>query len=260
MMTRIGRFVLALCAAGICLGQQAALRPGANSVPVRGVAQSVYYYPGGAGAAQRPCVLFAPGDGGWRGFAVTMARQMAAWGYDVYGLDTKQYLESFTGRTTLEESQVISDLRVLADAVRQTRRVALVGWSEGAGLMTLAAAGPLKDGYAGLITIGLGDENVLAWRFSDNLTYITKKRPNEPTYSAMSYMPRISPLPLVMLQSTKDEYVPRVEAERLFGAARDPKRLVTIAAQNHRFDGAQAEFFRQLRQALESFAESGPRP
>jgi fermentation-respiration switch protein FrsA (DUF1100 family) len=57
-----------------------------------------------------------------------------------------------------------------------------------------------------------------------------------------------------MVHSTGDEYVPRGEAERLFQAAREPKRFVTVAAQNHRFDGAHAEFFRQLREVLDSFA------
>jgi pimeloyl-ACP methyl ester carboxylesterase len=250
-MTRTLRSLLALSTVGLCMAQSTPLRPGTNSVPVRGVPQAIYYYPGGAGSQERPCVLFAPGDGGWRGFAVALARQVAAWGYDLYGLDTKGYLESFTGKTTLRENDVMTDLQTLADAVRGKRRVALIGWSEGAGLMALAAAAPSKESYAGLITMGLGDKNVLGWRLSDNLTYLTRKQPNEPAFSALSYMPKIAPVPLVMLQSGKDEYVGVDEAKRLFQAAADPKRLVLIEAQNHRFEGAQPEFFRQLREALE---------
>lgn len=253
------RLALLLSAVGSCIAQTLPLRPGANSIAVRGVPQSVYYYPGGGGSAERPCVLFAPGDGGWRGFAITVAEQVAGWGYDVYGLDTKHYLESFSGKAALKETDVMTDMRILAEAVCGKRRVVLLGWSEGAGLMTLAAAAASKEAFAGLITMGLGDRNVLAWRFADNLAHLTRKQPNEPVFSALSYLPRIAPLPMVMLQSAKDEYVGRDEANRLFNAASQPKRLVVIDARNHRFEGAHPEFFRQLRQALE-WAIAGPKP
>lgn len=243
----------------LCAAQPVPLRPGRNSIPVRGVPQAVYYYSGGAGRLDRPCILFLPGDGGWRGFAVTVATQLAAWGYDVYGLDTRAYLEGFTGRTVLKEEDVAMDMRSLAEAVRGKRQVVLLGWSEGAGLLVLGAAAPAKDAYAGLITMGLGDKNVLAWRFVDNITYLTKRPPNEPGFSALRYMSRISPLPLVMMQSANDEYVGRDEANRLFNMAAEPKRLVLIEAQNHRFDGAQPEFFRQLKQALEWITVAGPK-
>jgi pimeloyl-ACP methyl ester carboxylesterase len=223
------------------------------------VQQSVYYFSGGAGALEHPCVVFLPGDGGWRGWAITVATQVAGWGYDLYGVDTKAYLESFTGKTTLKETDVMADIRTVAEAVRGRRRVALIGWSEGAGLVALAAATPSKGAYTGLITISLGDTNVLGWKFADNLTYLTGKQPDEPTFSALSYIPRIAPLPLVMLQSTKDEYIGRDEANRLFNAAAEPKRFVPVEAQNHRFDGAQPEFFRQLRQSLEWVASAGPK-
>ena len=133
------------------------------------------------------------------------------------------------------------------------------GWSAGAGLTTLAAASPSKQGYAGLIAIGLGESNILAWSLVDTLTYITKKQPDEPTYSVLPYLSQVAPLPLVMLQSTGDEYVPRGEARRLFAAAAEPKRLVEVTARDHRFGGGQAEFLRQLKDSLEWVAAGGPR-
>src|SRR6185295_8774725 len=76
--------------------------PGRNSAWVRSQAQDIYFYP--AQGALRGSVLFVPGDGGWRGFAIDIAQVIAQGGYDVYGLDTKRYLESFTGRTALRET------------------------------------------------------------------------------------------------------------------------------------------------------------
>ena len=259
-MIDILRSMLVWSGVGLCMAQSVELRPGKNSVAVRGVPQAVYYYPGSDPSHERGCILFAPGDGGWRGFAITVAKEAAGWGYDVYGLDTKEYLESFTGNKSLQQTEVMTDLRAVAEVVRGKRRVALIGWSEGAGLMALAGAAGSKEAYAGLITMGLGDKNVLGWRFFDNLTYLTKKQPHEPVFYASSYMPRIAPLPLVMLHSANDEYVGRDEATRLFSAAMEPKRLVVIEAQNHRFEGAQREFFRHLQEALEWTTVARPKP
>ena len=117
---------------------------GKNTVTIRGQQQDVYYYPATGPATSSRLnrkVLFAPGDGGWRGWAITLAHQMASWGYDVYGLDTKTYLTGFTGKTALKEAEVMSDFQQIAQWMTQgaNERVTLVGWSEGAGLGVLAS-------------------------------------------------------------------------------------------------------------------------
>lgn len=44
----------------------------------------------------------------------------------------------------------------------------------------------------------------------------------------------MAPVPLVMLQSTKDEYVPESDYREMERAANEPKRLSLIDASNHR--------------------------
>lgn len=226
---------------------------GKIAVTVRGQPQEVYYYPATGPKLNRK-VLFAPGDGGWRGWAITLAQQLASWGYDVYGLDTKTYLTSFTGQTRLRETDVMNDFRQVTQWITKgaNERVTLLGWSEGAGLSVLAAAnGENKRLFNGLITLGLGDDNVLGWTWRDNLTYITKAKPNEPVFHAKEYLPQVAPLPYLMLQSSKDEFVPFDEAKLLATAAREPKRISVIQANNHRFEGNVNEFYRQLREGLQ---------
>ena len=230
---------------------------GKNAVTIRGQQLDVYYYPAkgpATGARLNRKVLFAPGDGGWRGWAITIAQQMASWGYDVYGLDTKTYLTGFTGKTRLQEADVMGDFRQLAQWITKgaNERVTLLGWSEGAGLSVLAAAsGENKRTFNGLITLGLSDENVLGWTWRDNLTYVTKTKPSGQVFHVNDYMPRIAPLPYLMLQSSKDEFVSFDEAKLLATAAREPKRISVIQASNHRFDGNVNEFYRQLREGLQ---------
>jgi dienelactone hydrolase len=226
---------------------------GKNVVTVRGQKQEVYYY-SATGTKLNRKVLFAPGDGGWRGWAITVAQQMAEWGYDVYGVDTKTYLSGFTGGAGIKESDVMSDFRQIAQWMTKSadERVTLVGWSEGAGLGVLAASGAEnKRTFNGLVTFGLQDVNVLGWCWKDNLTYITRSRPNEPTFRASGYMGKIAPLPYLMIQSSRDEYVPVDESRMLAAAAREPKRVSIIQANNHRFDGNTGEFYKQLREGLQ---------
>ena len=128
--------------------------PGRNVVPIRGVRQEIDYLPA-RGTPLNQTVLFVPGVGGWRGWAVTIAETMASWGYDVYGIDTKTYLDGFSGSGTLTEGEVTNDMCELADwaANGSGKRVTFVGWSEGAGLGVLGAAGGAsKKTFDGLIT------------------------------------------------------------------------------------------------------------
>ncbi len=220
---------------------------------IRGQPQDVYVYP----ATARPWmgrVIFAPGDGGWRGLAVTIAEAMASWGYEVYGLDTKRYLESFTtGKSTLRESEVMADMRAIAEAAQKGSedRLIFVGWSEGAGLSVLAGVPEEnKKVFRGVTVIGLPESAVLGWRWIDNVTYVTKKGPDEPRFSTSLYLPKIAPLPFFMIQSSGDEYTDVPRAKKLFDAAREPRRFWLVAAQNHRFEGNRDDFFRALREGL----------
>jgi len=231
--------------------QAATPTPGRNSVWVRGRAQDIYLYP--AHGALLGSVLFVPGDGGWHGYAIDIAQIMSRAGYDVYGFDTKHYLESFTGKTVLRETDVMNDFRELARWIAQGQipRISLVGWSEGAGLCLLGAASPeAKSAFTGLITLGLPEQNILGWRIADYVSWITKKTPNEPVFRSMDYIHRVAPLRLWMMQSTKDEYVPLDKSRDLFAAASEPKRFSAIEASNHRFDGNQKELYRLIEEGL----------
>jgi dienelactone hydrolase len=249
-------FLVAMLLAVPIFGQTAT--PGKNIVTIRGQKQEIHYYPA-TGARLNQKVLFVPGVGGWRGWAITVARTIASWGYDVYGLDTMTYLRGFTGKTTLKETDVMNDFRQIAEWMtnRSGERLALVGWSEGAALGVLGAAGENnKKTFTGLITFGLGDENVIGWRWADNITSLIGKTPNEPTFRAADYMAKVAPLPLFLIQSGQDEYTPLDEAKRLFALAREPKRFVLVPAKDHRFDGNQEEFFRQLREGMQWISQT----
>jgi len=236
-------------------GQAETVRPGRNNLSIRGQDQDIYFYSGSAGSKwSKPPVLFLPGDGGWRGAAVSIAETISSWGYDVYGFDTKRYLESFTpGNATLEPPQMGQDMESLGQwiSARNPGRSVVIGWSQGAGMGVLAIA---SDGgkylFQGLITLGMPESAVLGWKWKDTLAVLARREPDEPHFAIDPLLPAISPLPLWMIHATGDEYTRPEIARRLFASAKEPKRIQIIEGGNHRFDGRREEFFQSLKEGL----------
>jgi alpha-beta hydrolase superfamily lysophospholipase len=194
--------------------------------------------------------------------APQVAEMLAAQGFFVVGFNVKAYLESFTiDNRTLGVADVPGDYRVLVEYASRASpaRPLLVGVSEGAGLSVLAAADPaVQRQVAGVVGLGLPDRNELGWRWKDSLIYVTHGVPNEPTFSASDLVGRLTPVPLAMIHSTRDEFVPESDVARLMARANEPKRLWTINASDHRFSGSAAEFDRRLMESIEWVRQNQP--
>lgn len=202
-------------------------------------------------------IIMGSGDVGWVGLAVSMAEQLNAGGYTVAGLNVRQYLSAFSsGKSHLSQADVPADYRAIADRLRAqnllSSPVILSGVSEGAALSALAASDAANHGWIdGVIAMGLPEVAELAWHWSDVGAWILKKDANEPSFHAHEIIAGVSPVPLVLIQSTRDEYVPEADYRRLFDTAREPKQLRLIAAANHRFTDKQPELRAAYASALD---------
>jgi type IV secretory pathway VirJ component len=220
------------------------------------------YHPGAA--APKGTIVMAGGDVGWVGLAVTMAQHLAGAGYVVVGINVRQYLSAFTvGASHLTPADVQRDYADLSRYLRGRgllrSPVVVSGVSEGAALAVLAAAAPDNHSWiAGAITMGLPATAEIAWRWSDFTTWITKRDAAEPSIRARDYLAAVSPLPLVMIQSTRDEYVPSADYRDLDNVARSPHQQVLIAASNHRFTDKIPELQRAYHEALASIQQLAP--
>lgn len=213
------------------------------------------YRPQGTGAP-KGTVVIGSGDVGWVGLAVTVAEQLSADGYLVVGINVRQYLGAFTsGRSHLQATDVPGDYRALVDVARGRvplpRPLVLSGVSEGAALAVLAAAEAKNHAWIdGVLTMGLPATAELAWRWTDVGAWITKRDLSEPSFCAFDYVAQVAPLPLYMIQSRKDEYVPPADYQRFDALARAPKRLVLIDAGNHRFTDRRDDLRRAIADGL----------
>jgi pimeloyl-ACP methyl ester carboxylesterase len=227
-------------------------KPGKNDVMIRDRRERVYWQLGeGAGSHQK--ILFAPGDGGCRGFAITITKELATSGFDVYCLDIRHYLESFTGPAVLTTKEIASDFNQIARWARQgsQEKIFLVGWSEGAGLgLAAIAEAANQDVFAGMVAIGMPEQNILAWHWTDIGAELTKSLPHEPTFRSAEFIAKVSPRPLFVIASTSNEYITPEATRALFSVAREPKRLVMIDARDHKYSGNTESFFRALREGL----------
>jgi len=223
-------------------------------MPLRGhVMALTVYRPAGAA---KGTVIMASGDVGWVGLAASRAQELSSDGYVVVGVNVREYLSSFTSKAAhLQPADIQHDFGELARFLRPKGLlpppVVVSGVSEGAGIVVVAAAAAENhDWISGVITMGLPQLSEIAWRWSDFTSWITKKDADEPSVKATEYLAAISPLPLVMIQSTRDEYVPEADYRAMEKTARDPKRQVLIAASNHRFTDRIAELRAAYADAL----------
>ena len=238
----VGAWLLALALPGVASASSSEKL----DVTVRGRTLTLAIYRP-AGELRRGTVVMGSGDVGWVGLAVSMAQTLSEQGYLVVGVNIRQYLSSFTSGTShLELADAPADFRAVADLLKQkqllTRPVILSGVSEGAALAVLAASYPRNHEWIdGIITMGLPPTAELAWRWTDISAWFTKRDANEPSFAPAAVIASVSPLPLFMIQSKKDEYVSEADYQRFLATAREPKQLALIDASNHRFTDRRQE-------------------
>jgi dienelactone hydrolase len=237
-----------------------------ENLSLRGQTITLTIYTPPAAVKPRGTIFMASGDVGWVGLAVSMAEELSARGYIVAGINARQYLSKFTsGKDHLRPADVPADYRAIADWLKEkqllVRPVVMSGVSEGAGLAVLAAADSKNHGWIdGVITMGLPATAELAWRWTDVGSWITKRDADEPSFTVTDYLAAVSPIPLCMIQSKKDEYVTPADHERFRTVAKDPKRQVLIDASNHRFTDRRPELSAAYESGLEWIAHPAARP
>jgi dienelactone hydrolase len=228
-----------------------------REVPIRGRQLTVHFYRQRGDTVAIPAI-YACGDGGWRGLAPRTAEQLAHEGFAVAGIDSKVYLREFSSaQDPLTIKRLASDYVEIAKALREYAKVEaqtpvyVYGWSLGAGFaVAVGSDTDTRDNWAGIISIGLPSQNQLVSGLGGNHADLLNPANSRYGFRTENVMPALSPVPLVMIQSTTDTASPQKIGKALFSAARDPKQYVLIKASNHRFSGARDEFYSALTNAM----------
>jgi pimeloyl-ACP methyl ester carboxylesterase len=221
----------------------------------------IHYFSPRHVAADKPLLLYATGDGGWRGKDKEVFHQMTLWGYPVAGFSAPSYLKhlGFQSDTTTPRRLARDYDRLIVFARKimklpDDQATVLVGVSRGAGLAVVAAGqGELQIQLAGVLAIGLTKEEEYVRRYRRRPGVSPTDMPSRERVMVETYqsLPRLLTLPVSVVQSTHDNYLPAAQARPLFGPDTEFRQLHPIEARDHSFSDAREALYAQMRQSLE---------
>jgi pimeloyl-ACP methyl ester carboxylesterase len=260
----------ALCA-GACLSRPPTLEPGTHALLFVRDAQlgtehiAVHLVRNASTAGNRPLLLYATGDGGWRSADRGLFQHLARWGYPLAGFSARHYLEhlGFEATTPAHVAEDYGDLIAFAkkalDLPGSTPTV-LVGFSRGSGLAVVAAAqSELQPLLGGVLAVALIDEEEYvrddrAPTSRDPRHLSDRRLATMRPYDELAALER---LPVAVIQSTEDSYLPAARARKLFGPDGERRRFYPIRAGGHTFAGAREALYEQARVALDWIVARG---
>lgn len=202
-----------------------------------------------------PLLIYATGDRGWAGKDLDVYRQLVSWGYAVGGFDAHDYVTHLGKDAVTTPGRLARDYDAIITAARDALGlprgvpVILVGVSRGAGLSVVAAGQrALRSELSGIVAVGLTkEEEYVRWYRRIGRRRVAATREMVQVYD---YLPRLGALPLTVIQSTNDDYLPAASARALFGADTDRRRLIAVEARNHSFAGARPQLYEAIQSAL----------
>jgi fermentation-respiration switch protein FrsA (DUF1100 family) len=144
-----------------------------------------------------------------------------------------------------------------------TTRTILVGVSRGAGLAVVAAGRPeIHAELAGVLAVALTREEEYVQHYRVRRGKSPSDMPTREfvTFETYDSLDRLTTLPLAVIQSTGDDYLPASAARKLFGPDTDLRKLYAIEAPDHGFKGAREALYDRMARSLAWICEAQPAP
>ncbi len=197
-------------------------------------------------SAAKIMIVYVTGDGGWFGLSTDLFNWMADWNYPIVGFSARSYkhnLGHFHDNAITTPQLLVKDYKAIIAFAEErlglapTTKVILAGMSRGAGFSVVAAGeGGLDDRMAGLLAVALTKEEEHV-HHRPHGSASAGKPANQQTVmvDTYKYLDRVSPFPVIVIQSTNDGYVTADEARKLFGPDTDLRKLRAVPAANHGF-------------------------
>lgn len=261
MVRRASRFALAVCLAsltGCALGVRPAVAPGAEPVPDRSVVLNDHslrlHFARGVQGPARPLLVYATGDGGWHRKDLAAYRHLVSFGYPTVGFDSHQYVTHLGRDDSTTPARLAGDYDRIIHAAKEALGlpaaypVVLVGVSRGAGLSVAAASQrTLRPLIAGVLAVALTKEEEYVKR-----RFRGAGRRAAVRVMVMPYddLPRLATMPIAVIQSTRDQYLPAADARALFGADTPWRWFQAVQARNHSFGGARPQLYDAMQRSL----------
>lgn len=170
------------------------------------------------------------------------------------GFDARDYV-THLGEEATTPARLAADYERIINTAREVLHVSaaspvvLVGVSRGAGLSVVAAGQrALRKSIAGVVADALThEEEYVRWYRRLRRGHGARGRVIVDVYK---YLPRLGDMPLAVIQSTRDNYLPAAAARALFGPDTAHRRFQAIEAGTHSFRGARSRLYDAMKQAI----------
>jgi fermentation-respiration switch protein FrsA (DUF1100 family) len=259
----VGWLLLAVCVsctAGCGLragGHAAALTPPVpdQMIVLNDHSLRLHFSRGTRGAA-RPLLVYATGDGGWHRKDLAAYHHLIGFGYPTAGFDAHDYVTHLGARDSTTPARLAADYQRIIKAAKEALDlpadypVVLVGVSRGAGLSVVAAGQRgLRPSISAVLAIALTKEE----EYVKMLRRLRRRgRPvvGPEMVEVYDYLPRLAGMPVAVIQSTRDDYLPAAEARTLFGPDNPHRWFQPVQARNHSFGGARLQLYEAMDRSL----------
>lgn len=201
-------------------------------------------------------VLFLSGDGGWNLGVVGMAKDMAAQGAVVAGVDTVKYLRTVQSQSKGACEDLAGELRALGQEVAAKAgapasvRPILAGYSSGATLAYAVLMQAQPKDYAGAIALGFCPDLWLTAPMCPGagLTFVKNPKAAGVLFDAAKH----TTAPFIALQGDQDQ-VCRAQDTKVFVESLKDGRIVILPKVGHGF-GVERNWLPQFREAFKGLA------
>jgi fermentation-respiration switch protein FrsA (DUF1100 family) len=215
------------------------------------------HFANAGGPSLSPLLVYATGDGGWHRKDLDAYRHLVTSGNPIVGFDARDYVTHLGAPSATTPERLAADYQQIITAAREAlnlaadRSVVLVGVSRGAGLSVVAAGErELLPSIVGVMAVALTREEEYV-RWYRRLRRRGSSLENLEMVALYEYLPRLADIPVAVIQSTRDHYLPAEEARTLFGPDSPHRWLQPIPAHNHSFGGARPALYRAMQAALD---------
>jgi pimeloyl-ACP methyl ester carboxylesterase len=216
------------------------------------------HFAAGTRGPGHPLLVYATGDGGWHRKDLAAYRHLVSAGDPTVGFDAHDYVTHLGVGDSTTPAHLAADYERIITAAKETLQlpagypVVLVGVSRGAGLSVVAAAQrPPRPSSAGVLAGALTKEEEYVKRRRLPLAPRRAPAPAAVMVEVYDYLPRLAGVPVAVIQSTRDHYLPAAAARTLFGPDTPRRWFQAIAARNHSFGGARGELYAAIARALD---------
>ncbi len=252
----LGLYAVVLAAIIACVAAQIVAPSGSVGKPLsielsRGVFPVRDFQPSKASDV-RAIILFGSGDGGWSGFEEAISRALRKHGYEVIGIDSKDYASTDYDLAILQADFTRIAQTAQAPYGNHPPPVILGGWSMGAAQAIAGAGGPNPPpGLVGLLVLDPCSRGRYGLRLSDQSDLL----PTGPgTFSMEEFTKTMGNLHVVQWHAAQDSIDSRTWLDSLTA----PHKEFDFAKTGHYYNNDRADFLSQLVDSIPWILSSDP--